>query len=119
MKNKFSQLASQYLKLAQHMSAQSADIEQALKASNLWDKGNEVARLLQTNKVPDDITLKIGMVIDKALNVNFIVRSSKPTDTTATLALALKNTYALPMKKALQNAKINVNDKVQVNWLAF
>lgn len=106
-------------KYSQVVGAQSADIEDALKAANLWDLSGAVAPMLNQAGVPETASVATSIIVDKMLNVNFLVTTTPPHASAAKLSQLLKNTYALKMKAALQAAKLSVADTISVKWITF
>lgn len=106
-------------KWAQIVGAQSADIEDVLKAANLWNLSPEVAQMLNQAGVPEAASVNTSIVVDKLLNVSFLATTTPPHASAAKLVQLLKNAYAAKMKAALQATKLSVADTVTVKWLTF
>src|SRR5579885_1568521 len=106
-------------KQAQTVSAQPSDVEDVLRKANLWELSNQVSPLLNVARVPDSASVKISIVVDKNLRVNFIVELNPPHASAVALARLLKNTYANKMHLALAAAKLNIADTLTLNWLTF
>lgn len=115
MADQFEQLTSE----AQMTSAQPGDIEQALKQAGLFELSDKVAPLLNTAKVPDTSSVQINMVVDKGMNVGFLVTLNPPSNAGNALAGLLKRQFSGAMKQALIKAKLNVADTVSLKWLTF
>jgi hypothetical protein len=80
-------------KHSQVVGAQSADIEDALKAANLWDLSAGVAQLLNQAGVPETASVSTSIIVDKLLNVSFLATTTPPHASAAKLS-HLKNAYA-------------------------
>lgn len=106
-------------KQAQVVGAQAADVQDALAAAKLWDLSAQVAPMLNQAGVSDSATVATSIVVDKVLNVNFLVTTAPPSAAAAKLAQLLKNAFSVKMKAALQTAKLSVADTITVNWLTF
>jgi len=106
-------------KLAQVVGAQSADIEDALKAAHLWDLSSEIAPMLNQAGVPETASVNTSIVVDKMLNVNFLVTTVPPHASATKLSQLIKNAYAAKMKAALQATKLSVADTITVKWITF
>jgi len=107
---KFSQIAA---------SAQKEDIERALKAAQLWELSDTVATMLNQAGVPSDASVTIDILVDKVLNVQYLVSTLPSHPSAAKLSQLLKNAFSSKMKAALQTAKLTVADTVTANWLKF
>lgn len=106
-------------KYSQIVGAQSADIEDVLKAANLWDLSGVVAPMLNQAGVPETASVTTSIIVDKMLNVNFLVTTAPPHGSAAKLSQLLKNAYAVKMKAALQASKLSVADTITVKWITF
>jgi hypothetical protein len=104
---------------AQTTSAQASDIELALQAAKLWDLSAQVAPLLNSAGVPETVALQINILVDKALNVSFEVKTTPPHGSANALARLLKAAYGNKMKEALVAAKLSISDTLEVKWLTF
>jgi hypothetical protein len=106
-------------KYAQEVGAQAYDVEKVLVAANLWDLSAQVAPMLAQAGVPENVSVATFIVVDKVLNVTFLVTTNPPHASAAKLAQLLKNTYSAKMKAALQAAKLSVADTLTVKWINF
>lgn len=112
-------IENRFRKLAQDASAQAGDVEDVLRKANLWDLSNQVAPLLNSARIPESAAVKISIVVDKNLRVNFIVDLTPPHASAVGLARLLKNAYGEKMHQALAAAKLNVADTLTLNWMTF
>ena len=104
---------------AQMPSAQSGDVENVLKSSGLFDVANQVSPFLDQAGIPGNASVEINLLIDKHLNPSFIVITNPPSPTASKLSGLLKQHFAMPIKKALTNAKLNIVDTLDIKWLKF
>lgn len=102
-----------------HASTQSGDVEAALKIAGLFDVSSQVAPFLDQAKVPENASVDISIVVDKHLNPNYSVTLTPASSAAHMLANIIKQHYAVPMKKAFINARLNVADTLSVKWLHF
>lgn len=116
--NKLADLFTRKIVLGQASSAQSGDIETALRSAGLWEKSQEVAPLLNQVGVADDASVAISIIVDSKLDVKFHV-DTKPPAAAIKLAAALRTKYGAAMKAAIQAAKLTVADTVTLNWMHF
>jgi hypothetical protein len=100
-------------------SAQSGDIEAALRAAKLWEKSDEVAQLMSQAGVPANVKVNIVITVDSALNVNFVVTTDPRHASGAKLSGLLKQKFSAAMNKAIKDKGLTVTDVVNVNWLNF
>jgi hypothetical protein len=100
-------------------SAQAGDIQDALEKAGLWKKEKEVGELLNTAKVPEEVKVYTKITVDSKLNVKILVTTKPSHASGGTLAKLLNQKYAGPMKAALQKAKLNVEDTMELSWLKF
>jgi hypothetical protein len=104
------------------VSAQSGDVEDALKAKDLWsDTGSRYGKLLNDAKVPDGVSVSTKIIVDKALNVRITVTTNPSDPSGAALARLLNQKCAGPFKGAITeyfNRKgLTVTDTLEVTWL--
>ena len=104
---------------AQMSSAQAADVEDTLKAAGLWDLSNTVSPMLNSAGVPEDVKVHINIVVDKGLNVGFVVQTEPVNASGVRLTRLLKASLGNKMKAALSAAKLNVAESLTVSWLSF
>ena len=101
-------------------SAQAADVETALKTANVFDVSDKVAPLLNDAKVPGDAKVAVSIVVDSHLNPTYVVKLDPANPAaSAKLGQLIKGKFSAAMKKALVDAKLNVADKVQADWVHF
>jgi len=112
-------IENRFRKLAQMVSAQPSDIEAALRQANLWDLSNQVAPLLNSAGVPESAAVKINIVVDKNLQVHFVVDLTPTHASAVRLAGLLRNAYGSKMNQALAAAKLTVADTITLNWMTF
>jgi hypothetical protein len=126
---KTSKLLEWYLKYAENLneqlsgvtiSAQPADIEKALMAAGLWEKSDDVAKLLNVAGVSNDEKVNILINVNNKLNVTFTVLLD-PTNATVAKKLQqlLENKFAIAMKEAIKKAGLSVDDVITLKWLTF
>lgn len=110
-------------------SAQAGDIQDVLVKADLWPKfkpdnqvAHDVTQMINTAKIPEDVSVKVILSVDNKLYVTFIVLLD-PTKTGPASALQklLKDKYAVPMQKALNQAKLSVTDVITLQnpWITF
>lgn len=110
---------------AQVSSAQAGDIENALKQAGLWELSNQVSPMLNTAGVPDNVKVQIDLMVDRNLNVKFMVSTVPPHGSALRLAALLQGrptdnaSLANKMRNALRAAKLSVADTLKVSWLNF
>jgi hypothetical protein len=100
-------------------SAQPSEIDKVLTAARVRPTTNDIAPLLSSAKVPDNISISIRIVVDAKLNVAFVVTANPANNSATTLKAILDRKYALAMKTALQRAGITVSDKMPVDIARF
>jgi hypothetical protein len=103
----------------ENMSAQSGDIQDALERAGLWNKEKEVALMLNTANVPENVKIYAALAVDKKLAVKISVTAKPSHASGAALAKLLNAKYATPMKNALQKAKLGVAETLELDWLSF
>ena len=106
------------------VSAQAADVQDALEAKDLWsDKDKRYGKLLNDANVPDGVSVSTTIVVDKALNVRIIVATSPTDPSGASLQRLLNSKCAGPFKAAITeyfNRKgLAVTDSLTVKWLSW
>lgn len=119
---KIARLADRYelkISLAQTQGAQAGDIETALKSAGLWVASDQIAPMLTTAKVPEDVAVSVSVVVDKGLAVRFQVQTTPNSPTGATLAKLLERAYSAKMSKALKDAQLSVADTVTAKLANF
>ncbi len=106
--------------IAQKVSAQAGDIEQALKGEGVWDLANQVSPLVDAAKVPSDASVQIELTVSPGPVVNFValINPSNPKVAQTLLALLIKN-FSNKMTAALKKSGLNVDSEVRVKWLTF
>ena len=100
-------------------SAQSGDIQDALERANVWKKEKEVATMLETAKVPETVKVYAEIAVDKKLAVKISVTTKPNHASGAALAKLMNQKYASPMKAAIQKAKLEVADTLELDWMKF
>lgn len=106
-------------KFAQSQGAQAGDIEKALKDAGVWVEQNAIAPLLNTAKIPDNVSLLIDLVVDSGLRVAFKVAANPPHGASKMLEAILNKTYSPRMSKALKDANVSVGDTITVKVAKF
>jgi hypothetical protein len=101
------------------MSAQSGDIQDALERAGLWKKEKDVALMLTTAKVPEEVKVYASLAVDQKLSVKISVTAKPSHASGAGLAKLLNQKYAAPMKAALQKAKLGVAQTIELDWMQF
>lgn len=118
--NKLIILATMFSKQANGTTtAQAADVEDVLAKAGLWNVSDQVSGLLTTVQVPDDCKISLGLAVDKAYNISFIVVLNPAHNSSKALSAELKKKFGDAMKKALMAAKLNIADTITVKWLSF
>lgn len=118
--NKLIILATMFSKQANGTTtAQAADVEDVLAKAGLWNVSDQVSGLLTTVQVPDDCKISLGLAVDKAYNISFIVVLNPAHNSSKALSAELKKKFGDSMKKALMAAKLNIADTITVKWLSF
>jgi len=100
-------------------SAQSGDIQDALERANVWKKEKDVATMLQTAKVPENVKVYASIAVDKKLAVRISVATKPGHPSGAALAKLLNQKYASAMKAAISKAKLEVADTLELDWMQF
>ena len=107
--------------LAQHVFAQSGDIQTALENAELWEElKTKAAQFINDIKIPNDTSIHIQFTVSEGLKIAFIVdiTPDMPTQSAALKALLEKNILPL-IFNALKKAGINVEQPVQIDWVKF
>lgn len=105
--------------LAQAQTAQPGDIDSALSRAGARPSSNDIAPLLNTAKVPDNVSLDIRAVVDKNMNVKFHVAATPAHASANSLAAVLDRTYAPKMSSALKGSGLVVDNPVTVSIANF
>jgi len=121
--NKLAKIFEFKMKYAQESTAQAGDFEHVLKNTNLWEKTNDVAKLVQKAGVPDDASININIAVDKNMNVSYTVLVDPVTPAGSKSAISLSNllkaTFGDSMKKAFIASGLSVSDVVTFKWINF
>lgn len=107
------------ISLAQAQSAQPGDIDNALSQAGARPTSNDIAPLLTTAKVPEDVSVDVKAVVDKNLNVRFHVAATPANPAANSLQAILDRTYSTKMSHALKSAKLMVENPITVNIATF
>jgi hypothetical protein len=104
------------------VSAQAADVEDALKDKDLWsDTGSRYGKLLNDANVPNGVNVTTTITVDQALNVHITVTTSPTDPSGAALERLLNSKCDGPFKAAIKeyfNRKgLTVTQSLTVNWL--
>ena len=114
------QKTMEFRKAAQTMTAQPGDVQTALEQANIWNKQAVVSPMLNQAGVPDDAAVSISILVSQGPKVGFnVILEPKNPKVSVTLSNLLKQTFSIPMTKAIQAAKLNVASLLVVNWLKF
>ncbi len=105
--------------LAQAQSAQPGDIDSALSRAGARPSSNDIAPLLNTARVPDNVSIDVKAVVDKNMNVKFHVAATPTHASANSLAAVLNRTYAPKMSNALRGSGLVVDNPVTVNIANF
>lgn len=119
---KLGELADRFelkLSFAQISSAQAGDIEKVLKDAGVFPMPETIAPLLNDAKVPENVSLKIGIVVDSTLNVKFTVATTPSSPTGDALAKLLNVKFAPSLSQALKKAKVGVAESIAVPIATF
>ncbi len=118
---------------SQQQSMQAGDIAAILEKAGLYaDPSNaaaaqalaaKVSPLLNTAGVPENVSIKTYIVVDKSLNVSFKVDATTPDGkqhpSGMVLARLLKANFGTAIKNALVAGKASVAETITVNWVQF
>lgn len=115
--DKITKLANKFVRkiaLASTQSAQSGEIDTALKSAGVRPTAEDLSPLLDTAKVPEDMHLSIGINVDSGLNVKFVTNPRH-----VGLEALLNKTYSNRMAAALKSAGIGVTGVVYTGLATF
>lgn len=118
---------------SQQQSMQAGDIAAILEKAGLYaDPSNaaaaqalaaKVSPLLNAAGVPENVSIKTSIVVDKNLNVSFTVDATTPDGrqhpSGMVLARLLKANFGNAIKNALVAGKASVAETITVNWVQF
>lgn len=102
------------------MQAAPEDIENALKAANLFDASNTVGPLLNAAQIPETASVSLNIQFDTRANPNYIVDVQPPNPMQANrLSSLLKGKFSVPMKNAVTKANLAITNPIEIKWLKF
>ena len=99
--------------------AQPADIEKVLREAGAFPMPDVLSPYLNAAKVPENVSLDIGIVVDSMLNVKFNIKTSPNNSSGVNLAKLLNSKFASSMSQAIKAAKLSVADTVQLSIATF
>jgi hypothetical protein len=105
-------------KFAQQISAQPDATKRTLQRARLWDIASTLSPLLERAEVPPHTTADLKMMISPGPAINFTSVLSPHHDQAAQkLNNLLNQRFGTLMSTALQHAKMDVTDPVNLDWL--
>lgn len=119
--DKLLKLVDQFEKQAQMLvSAQPGDIQTVLEDARLWNIAPTVSPLLTSAGISEDAQVSISLLIGprNVIDFNVILNPNSP-NAAKKLSMLLKQKFGAAMLQALQNAKLNINNQVNMSWLKF
>lgn len=117
---KLGELADRFaVKLSLAQTAQSGDIEKVLRDAGVFPAPEAIAPLLNDAKVPDNVSLKIGIMVDSAFNVKFTVVPSPASPSGDALAKLLNVKFAPALSQALKKSQLGIEGSVAVPIATF
>ena len=113
--------AIQFEKSAQaKMPAAPEDVENAFKTYGVWELSNEIAPILNKLKIADSVSINLGVNVlsSNAVKVTAVLSPADPAKA-RDLQNILQKMYGLKFVTAIQKAKLNIIDPIDVSWLKF
>jgi hypothetical protein len=92
-------------------------IQDTLTAAGLWEKSNEVSKMVNKLDVPENATIAISIIINKGPVVGFLVNINPPNKASSILSNALKTKYSALMASAIK--KLPINSQYVLKWINF
>lgn len=102
------------------MQAAPQDIENALKAANLFDASGAVSPLLDAAQIPKSSSVSLNIQFDTKANPNYLVDVQPPNPAQSSeLAKLLNSKFSVPMKNAVTKANLAITNPIEIKWLKF
>lgn len=90
------------------------EIDKVLTDAGVRPTANDIGPLLDNAKIPNNISLNIGITVDPSLAVKFNVVGNPAHNSTQVLAGLLDRTYSAKMSTALKSGKTPEGKKIEL-----